>query len=567
MIKRALKNDRGVVLIGVLLFFVILIGLSAVFVLRAVNEANRARIERQEAIAFYAAQGAQATALNQLDTLINTYLLNTISSSNPSGVVSLANSKVGSGDGIGWLVYSVRNNNVPVLTQNGDQAEYAQSSTLGGANYTYNIIMTEKSDPVTAGSNAWDFPYSYRVESQATMGSALKKVDLSGDFTVRVQKDNFAKYALFTNNQSMPDGTRVWFTEKTNFSGPVHTNDRFNFAKNPSGTFYDTIAQYQQTARFYNNNSPVLLDANANGTIDVPTFYSGFTRNSNAVTLSSPTTRADVADEAKGGQNFSNNGIYTPNSSGALTGGIYVKGDIGVTLSVSGGNPVYTIVQGSTTKQITVNYASNQTTVQTVGGGSTTYNGVPDGVDHAGTIIHVDGNVTSFSGTVQSQTEVTLSVRDNVTITNNVRYEDYTPGSGTAGQADYVPPTAEGTTNLLGLISWQGNVRIGTSAPDDVEIHGSVLAQNGIFTVVNYNDTGVGPRGAATLLGGTITNNYGAFGLFNGTTGQFISGYGRNFIYDSRMEVGNAPPYFPSLSTFIAFTNDLTDKLIWQGEK
>jgi hypothetical protein len=28
---------------------------------------------------------------------------------------------------------------------------------------------------------------------------------------------------------------------------------------------------------------------------------------------------------------------------------------------------------------------------------------------------------------------------------------------------------------------------------------------------------------------------------------------------------GKAPPYYPSLSTFIAFTNDITDKLVWQG--
>src|SRR3989338_9311123 len=116
-------NNRGVVFVGVLFFFVILFGLSAVFALRTVNEANRARVEREEAVAFYAAEGAGQTALRDMDTLINNYLLTTISSSTPSGVVSYANSKVASGDGIGWLVYAVRNNNVAVLTQNGEQAE------------------------------------------------------------------------------------------------------------------------------------------------------------------------------------------------------------------------------------------------------------------------------------------------------------------------------------------------------------------------------------------------------------------------------------------------------------
>jgi len=107
-------------------------------------------------------------------------------------------------------------------------------------------------------------------------------------------------------------------------------------------------------------------------------------------------------------------------------------------------------------------------------------------------------------------------------------------------------------------------VKIGTSAPANVQVHGTVLAMSGVFEVENYNDTGVGPRGTATLLGGVIQNNYGAFGLFNGSTGQQVSGYGRNFVYDQRMQQGYAPPYFPSLSTFIAFTNDIADKTVWR---
>ena len=53
-----LKNDsRGVVFLGVLLFFVVLFGLSALFSLRAINEATRSRIEREEAVAYYTAEG------------------------------------------------------------------------------------------------------------------------------------------------------------------------------------------------------------------------------------------------------------------------------------------------------------------------------------------------------------------------------------------------------------------------------------------------------------------------------------------------------------------------------
>ncbi|VAW18673.1 hypothetical protein MNBD_BACTEROID05-235, partial [hydrothermal vent metagenome] len=140
----------------------------------------------------------------------------------------------------------------------------------------------------------------------------------------------------------------------------------------------------------------------------------------------------------------------------------------------------------------------------------------------------------------------------------------YTSAIGNPGDAGYVPPNATGTTNKLGIVSWDGNVRVGTSAPDDVNVHGSILSQNGILTVDSYTNQGVGARGTATIMGGVITNDYGAFGLFNGSTGQFVSGYGRNFVYDDRMQSGGAPPYFPTLNTFVAFTNDITDKIVWQ---
>ena len=80
----------------------------------------------------------------------------------------------------------------------------------------------------------------------------------------------------------------------------------------------------------------------------------------------------------------------------------------------------------------------------------------------------------------------------------------------------------------------------------------------------DYCDMGEVPHGTVILLGGAITQFYGAFGLFNGSTGEQLSGYGRNFVYDERMTTGTAPPYFPSMRTFIEYTNDLSDKLVWQ---
>ncbi len=560
------NNEKGVALVFTMFFVVIVMALQAIFVLNVVHESRMAKIEREQSKTFLAAHGGAQVAMEELDTLINTDLQTTISSASPSGVISNAQSKVASGDGIGWLVYAVRNNNVPLLSQNGEEATYTANGTLGATNYAYTIYFTEKSDPTSVGTDAWDFPYTFRVEATGTSGSITTKVVVNGDFTVRVQRDNFAKFALFTNRQQMPSGTNVWFTDKTNFAGPVYTNDRFNFAFNPSGTFQDVVTQSQQTARFYNNGGNVLLDADHNGTTDVPVFQSSFVRNAGQLTLNSSTPEKDMITQAKGNNTYNNNGIYFPAQGSSLNGGIYVKGDSSISMSVSAQNKaVYTVTQGTTTKVITVDRSANQTTVLDQGNNTTTtYSGRPDGSDGVGTLIYVDGKITNLSGTVQPDTQLTVASHNDMIITNNVKYTNYTASSGTPGQSGYVPPSADGYTNLLGLVSWTGDVRIGTGAPNNVEIHGTVMAQSGIFAVDNYDDQAKGPRGTATLLGGAISDNYGAFGQFNGSSGVQVSGYGRNFVYDQRMQQGSAPPYFPSLNTFIAFTNDITDKLVWQ---
>lgn len=564
--RKAIKNNNGFAMLSSLFFSVILIGLSGMFVLRVVSEVNSANKELTTSQSELVAQAATQSAIDQLDVMINTYLNDTISSSSSSGVISYTSNKVSSGEGVEWLVFSVRNSGVPVLAQNGEEAVYADSSSLNGFNYSYEIIITEKEDPSTSGPETWDFPYAYRINATSAVAGVSQQASVFGDFTVRVQKDNFAKYALFTNSQTTPSGGTVWFTDKTNFAGPVHTNGRFNFAFNPSGTFHQSIAQKYNFARFYNDGWPVLMNSSQNGTKDVPVFHSMFNRGASAVTLNTSTIEDDMVEQTQGsgGGSYGSNGIYVPANGPNLKGGIFVKGSSDITMSVESNNAVYTIAQGGTTKKITVDPVNSRTTVYDVDSGSTTsYNGVPSGKDGAGTLIYVDGNINNLSGSVQADTGVTIASSNDVVISGNVTYSDYTSGVGDPSSVGYVPPNAVGANNLLGLVSWNGDVRIGTSAPDNVQVHGTILAMNGVFQVDNYYDSGVGPRGTATLLGGVISDNYGAFGQFSGATGNQISGYGRNFVYDTRMSGGSAPPYFPSLQTFIAFTNDIADKLVW----
>lgn len=560
------SNEKGMALVIVLMVIMVFAILGSAFVARTVNEKNTAEREKLLNQAYYVGEAGADAGLAKLDELINTDLLNTVNTANPNVLGTKAENYASVGNGLGFLIEYVKVGGTPQLTLDGTSAIYSSSTiSFGAGTYRYDIILTQKANPITIATDIWDFPYFYQIQATSTVQSTTRKVRLNGDLTVRVQRDNFAKYALFTDHHGLPLGDTVWFTSKTDFAGPLHTNERYSFAFNPSGTFGGHVTQHHNSARFYNNGFPFLADADVNGIKDVPVFDSGFERGVAEIVLASSVVKKDLSDQATGNQSLPATGIYVPYVGSNLVGGIYVKGNAEITLGVDASdNAKYTIRVGGTTKTITVDRVANQTTVVSTPGGTATYNGIPDGIDNLGTIIYVNGNVNKLGGTVQKDTEVTVSSEFEINITDNIKYQNYTPAVGTPGTVGYIPPHADGEKNLLGLVAWGGNVNIATTAPNDIEMHGIVMARNGIFQVSDYNNTVRGTRGVATLLGGVITQFYGAFGLFNTGTGAPISGYGRNFIYDQRTLLGKAPPYFPSMKTFIAFTNDLTDKVSYQ---
>jgi len=566
------NKRHGVALVIAFLVIVVLLVLGSIFILRSVGEKYAGSKEKASIQAFFLAEAGANAGLNKIDILVNTDMLATVNATNPNTLVNQLTKNpdyVGNGDGIGFLVAYTQEGGIPQFTRVSDSAIYTLGTTaLGNGNYQYTITVTENGNPTSVGVDTWEFPYNYKIAAIGTVESTPREVMLKGDFTVRVQRDNFARYALFTDHHRLESGGTVWFTNKTHFYGPVHTNDNFSFAFNPSGTFDGLVTSQGSKAQFYNDGSYRLEDWDYNNEdtgvlVDVPTFNAGFNRGVDEINLESSVQKQDLQEQAWGSvPSTPPSGIYVNNDGASLTGGIYVQGNCTINMSVVGGNAVYNITQGSTTKIITVNYATTQTTVQTVSGPTNTYSGLPDGIEDAGTIVYVDGEVSSIGGTVQKDSKVTISSENDIVIQDNIFYEEYTPGSGTPGESGYVPPNADGKNNLLGMLSWGGDVRIGTLAPNDLSIHGTVMARNGVFMVDNY--TLGAPRGAATLLGGVITQFYGAFGQFDSVTGEQVHGYGRNFIYDARMAAGMSPPYFPSMRTFIAFTNDITDRITWQ---
>lgn len=557
-------QNKGIVLVISLVVMAALLVLTGAYFSSLLTEKRAADNERSLLAALGLAEAGANHALAELRKVIRTDLKNNLETTPKTVAANQMYNFFTAQNPLGLL------QNYAGFTVANAQATLSigalNLNTAIQGSYNAAITLTPQvlaQNPTNPGSDHYKFYYNYSLNATANtvMPNVSKTINLQkGSCVVDVHLDNFAKYALFTSQHMMPSGTTVWFTANTNFSGPVATNTRFSFANNPSGHFTEEVTQLQATARFYNNGTPIFLDADYNGNRDVPIFDNEFERSHSMINLPSSVSQTDLKTQALGGTaEPGSNGIYIPNNGISVTGGIYVRGNQGqssddaiVSMSKdANNNAVYTVSQGTTTKTITVDYSNNQTKVQS-GSTTTTYQGIPDGVGNEGVILYVNDNIKSLSGTVQKDSAVTVSSERDIMITNNIIYEK---DPRVAGNENYA--------NLLGILSWGGNVRIATTAPNNVTINGVVMAPTGIFTVDNYNSGS--SRGTATLLGGAITQFYGAFGTFSGTTA--LTGYGRNFVYDSRMLHGIAPPYFPYIGPFTSSDDGgLDNKLAWQDK-
>lgn len=579
--KNRLKNKKGVLLIIACVVMIVVATLSSVYLSSIVTEKRAVDTELYVLQAMNLAEAGASQAWAEVRDRIEIRLKTRIENYHPRNKQGNAiMAYVTADNAIGFLrdyAYMDGKDQFDIVDDeavlNLDIDSSSQMGTGGpGDTVTATVRITSAQDPTGDEENQiYRFYYSYTIEAVASITKydpPLEKtiVFAPAVFTLVVRQDNFAKYALFTFHHRTQSGTTVWFTADTNFNGPVHTNERLSFANNPSAHFSNVVTQSHSTARFYNNGNSILLDADHNGTRDVPSFDSTFERGAETIPLPAAIGQVDLRNAALGGMavpGASSPGVYVPNSAGRLTGGIFINGssskssdNASIAMSVVGGNPVYNIVQRydsvDHTTVITVDNENNTTTVVR-DGVSTMYDGKPDGTNHEGTIIYSNDDIKSFSGTVEQDTQITVSAERDIVITDSVMYEGYNGGSDL---------NAHGYNNLLGILSWGGNVRIGTGAPNDVNIHGVVMAPHGVFTVDNY-DSG-SSRGTATLLGGVISDYYGAFGTFSGSSGM-RTGYGRNFVYDDRVLQGMAPPYFPYMDKFTIDTPpELSKKMIWR---
>jgi len=139
--------------------------------------------------------------------------------------------------------------------------------------------------------------------------------------------------------------------------------------------------------------------------------------------------------------------------------------------------------------------------------------------------IFVNSGYVDVSGVLSGN--VTLGTSSSIYVVGNLLYNTD-------------PRTNSSSTDMLGLVA-QNNVYIGSEAPYNVEVDAYIVALNTSFGVENYDSE---LNGTLTLYGGITQYRRGAVGTFNGTTGAKVSGYTKDYNYDSRLQ-NTAPLYFP----------------------
>ena len=535
-------DERGIVLAAALLFVLLTSVLVLTFMTTTTGERSQSSNVQTAKLALYAADAGVRTQQQILANIAQLKIDSCVARWNSAG-------------GIGAIV-TTPDSLFPRGVLGGAGAA---SATNPPFNASASISFADSD--CTPASQVYNYLFSINATGNVR-STGKRSVQSTGLLRVSATRGTFADYLLFTNTFTMADGSTIWFTSAGSFDGRVHTNTGFKFAYKP--TFQDQVTQHSPVATFYNGgNTPVTANANNNGTIDVPNFFGGYLRGQTTVPL--PTNSYNQQDAALGvtlaagvaptnsqintacatgaGSGTPPDGIYLPHSGTTLTGGIYVQGTadkVKMWADTLANKQYYQITQGGTNKTLEVDHTLNTTKVwnglSTSGSPADVYTNTLNN-----SVLYSTGAISDLTGPDRNATTgyVNPAVAENSQLL-------ITAASDIVIQGDITCDNFNGKNNVLGIYSSGGSVRIGATAPNNVNIDAFVMAigATGQFSVDNYN-SGT-PRGSANLRGGVVSQYYGAFYTFD-SKGNVATGYGRNFHYDRR---GLTPPFYPTTTRF-----------------
>jgi Tfp pilus assembly protein PilX len=446
---------------------------------------------------------------------------------------------------------------------------------------------------------SYTYAYSLTAFGQSARGTEQAVLTDSGQLIfnatiIPASSDmSFAGYGMFINSFPICSGTLVPGT----ITGPVFTNDAWTFGNTGAYTFTGTVGSVSSQAGYNfggtNNCDQVAGTSDTkNGKTIAPTFQAGFTMGAQPVPLPTDSynqQRAVIDSVGTAGQPMPSDlnavlksaaGTAYPNSAtptpgvwlpyapkvDPLTGktvidpvtgkavqqfnggGILVEGDASVVLSAVGTSQVYQINQGGVITTITVTPdplgpPGSGTTIVSAAGTTTTIQGVPVQRDPANpakitgdaTMLYVDGNITSLSGTaegapaVQDGTQLTITGAKNITVTGDILYK-----SQPIKMPDDTLDPAGDTRQALGIYTANGDIQLNNKQTDNTLTIDASLAtlrqggSGGLINTGNHIDT-------LTIVGGRIQNNI-----------KDINTSQRNVYFDVRFGSDLRPPWFPS---------------------
>ena len=200
MMINKLNNNKGIALVISMVVTMFLLTFGSILLARTFSQKNLLDREKNLTNAFYLAEAGAQAGLSRLDRLVNTYLLNTISTTNPDSLSLKVNQYISQNKSLDFLVEFSIDNGIHQLAQADDIAIHKGVLVdLNAGQYQYAVRIRQKGTPIPIAAEIWDFPYYFTVRSMGTVGDTTQWISASGSFTVRIQRVSFSKAILFKN--------------------------------------------------------------------------------------------------------------------------------------------------------------------------------------------------------------------------------------------------------------------------------------------------------------------------------------------------------------------------------
>jgi hypothetical protein len=462
----------------------------------------------------------------------------------------------------------------------------------------------------TAGYSAeiteFSYTYNYTITAVGSAtGSETSTITENGTFIVKVSgtpasaSAPFSIYGAFITNWS--PCSLGWLVPGT-MTGTMFTDGSWGFGPGGTYIFTDPVGQADPDASYWMDNGCDLAATPSytapDGEVVAPQFQDGFQVNQTPITqpqdsYSQKWAAVDALGEGEADHDPNPtdlnqylktvSGVPYPTTgpaggvylnyktvNGVLTmvgGGLYVEGDAGMVLTAQTGPPpnndlqqVIAITQGGTTTTMTVDPSANggvgSTVVQSGPTGSPpsaslSLSGVPMNNSlqppQAGTMVYVDGKITSMTGpgqgigAIQDGAAVTITALGDINITGDVIYKTepvtVAPNQIPGTPVDTLIPGSDHNQDL-GIFTANGNIILSSPYPNDN------LQVDGSQAVIGNS--------CSQWSCGFLVN--GCINIFNNVGGQIQTNiFGaclnvENTYFDRRYtsRPGFAPPWFPA---------------------